>query len=211
MADRVGFSFDGFEFKHAYARAVNDTKKNLARAHAGMSAKLYKDAEQLFTERTGSPPWSRFDRSDVSVTRGGMAYRERSRATGRFTFGPGGAFQARHFREESGAIQGISWPDPQQADKYTRTGSSQGAWRALEFGLSAVTMPGGLWADSNGNITRRTDPAYNIFWPAKNKGMFMVGGITPKYFLRDSFTAMIERAPREYNIVIQQSWRGWLA
>lgn len=193
------------QFLSTYTVAIEETKKSLRRSHTNRTHRLYRRAEEIFKERIGRPPYARVDRTAVSASLGGVRYRPDSRATGRFTFGPNGAFQARVFAENNGLIQGIGFPVRSIADART-----DNAWRALEYGMSSVRMPRGVWLGIDGNYASRREASaeWPIFRPIRNRADIRGGPIRAKLFLKDAFQEMVQRMPEDYQVIVDEVWQA---
>lgn len=192
-------------FKSAYNAAIEDTTRSLRGVHTNAIKKLYARSEQLFRERTGRPPYTSVDRTSTSATHGGTQYRRQARATGRFTFGPGRTFRGNLINENNGLITGVGYPIMSVADART-----DGAWRALEFGMSFIRMPAGVWRDFAGNIapTREPSSAYPVFTPTSRVARPRRSFILDKRFLRDAFDQVVNELDGDYQRIVDRDWRG---
>lgn len=143
-------------------------------------------------------------REEHSVTLGGSeTYQRSTRASGKFTFGPGGTFTGSLLKNLGPNISGFGYPIIERAEKRTN-----GAWRALEFGRPAFTMPPGFWIgerqgrDSRGRFTQaregvvrsRFKGIHDRFAPTpRGPEMEARGGIQAKQFITTAFEDVVDR------------------
>lgn len=212
MADslKINAKFVFRRFNGAIVAIDDGVQEGVLQVHAGAIRSLYSHGRKLWKERTNVSPYARFDRSDA------RGFHRRTRATGRFKFGSGQAFQARTINENN--IQGFGW-DLDQADLITDR-----AWRVQEFGIARVKMPRGVWLNAAGKRGPAGDAAFTRFSPAKpgkepTKGKrkrarkdeevrrpfwLSTNPVIGKKVLQDSIKIVAEELPRDYRIMINK-------
>ena len=154
------------------------------------SLRINRDAINLISLQAEKNFRDSIIREEHSATLGGEVYRRRSRATGRFTFGPGKTFTGSLLRNLGPNITGFGYPIVDRAERLTK-----GAWRALEFGRPAFTMPRGFWRDADGNRVRSRSFGGDEFVPA-GRGTMEAQGIEPKQFITTAFEDVVDRFVR---------------
>lgn len=165
---------------------------------------IHRDAINLISLNAKRNFRNSIEREDHSVTLGGSdAYPRRTRASGKFTFGPGATFTGSLLRNLGPNISGFGYPNIKRAEERTN-----GAWRALEFGRPAFTMPPGFWIgerqsrDARGRfgpnrrmaVRERFKPIYDAFAPhPRGIPTLEARGIEAKQFITTAFEYVVER------------------
>lgn len=163
-------------------QVVNEQfKKGLRTVHRDAINLTSRFAEQNFRDS--------IIREDHSVTLGGpYTYPRRTRASGRFTFGPGKTFTGSLLKNLGPNISGWGYPVTERAERLT-----DGAWRALEFGRPAFTMPRGFWFNEEGRVTRFRSFGGDAFGPHPRGIEREARGIEAKQFITIAFEDVVER------------------
>lgn len=177
---RLTSDADLTQFKTVFQAVVEGYKAGTGRVFRNAINLTSRWAEQNFR--------ASIERDEHSATLGGQVYRPGSRATGRFTFGPGKTFTGSLLKNLGPNISGFGYPIAERAERLT-----DGAWRALEFGRPAFTMPPGYWRDSQGNRVRSRSFGGDEFVPARRGRPIEAHGIEAKQFITTAFEDVVAR------------------
>jgi hypothetical protein len=193
IVSRNRLAFDRFHFGMA---AVKDgIEKGIQQIHAAAIRSLYVEGRKLFKERTNVPPYSRYDRSEATATLGGSPYRPEARASGRFKFGKGQAFEARIIDEKG--ISGFGWPVVSQADAVTDR-----AWRVVEFGASSIKMPSHVWRNASGTVGPFGDSRFPRLSPISSRAIARPTKFVAKHVLEDALDNVAKDMPEKYRVLV---------
>jgi hypothetical protein len=187
------------KFQLGMAAVRDGVGKGIQQIHAAAIRSLYVKGRKLFRERTNVPPYSRYDRSDSTATVGGTPYRKGARATTRFKFGDGKAFEARIIDEKG--ISGFGWPVRAQADAIT-----DHAWRVVEFGTDKIKMPAHVWMNAAGVVAPSGEGAalrYTRLAPISSRAIPKPGSrFVGKHVLEDALDMVAKDMPEKYRALV---------